>query len=66
MFVISPRLPDAGIWRDIFLTCIDRARMPGVMASSSSISRGVHAVIAPEVEVLTGAPALRTQALPLC
>ena len=62
----GPRLPDAGIWRDIFLTRIDRARMPGVMILQQHQPGRVTLSFAPEVEVLTGAPALRTQALPLC
>ncbi|MGI6671573.1 MAG: beta-mannosidase [Christensenellales bacterium] len=54
----GPRLPDAGIWRDIYLTRVDKARLRSVRIRQHHQDGRVTLSFEPEAEVVAGAPAL--------
>ena len=51
------RLPDLGIWRDIYITTVDKARLMGVLISQEHKNGQVTLAFTPEVEVLNGCEA---------
>ena len=50
----GPRLPDAGIWRDISLLAVDKARLVSVLVRQHHENGRVTLTFAPEIENYTG------------
>ena len=46
----GPRLPDAGIWRDVSLLCVDEARIISVLVTQDHIDGKVVLTLSPEIE----------------
>ena len=46
----GPRLPDAGIWRDILLECVDEARIESVLVLQHHENGAVRLEIRPEID----------------
>ena len=46
----GPRLPDAGIWRDVSLLCVDEARIVSVLVEQEHVADRVTLTLSPEIE----------------
>ncbi len=57
----GPRLPDAGIWRDMFITRVDKARLQGVRIRQQHENGRVTLSFVPETDVLDENAALTTR-----
>ncbi|MEG1775012.1 MAG: glycoside hydrolase family 2 protein [Clostridia bacterium] len=59
----GPRLPDAGIWRDISLVFVDRARLTGAQVLQEHADGKVRLTVTPEMEAEKGAVCAWTAAV---